>query len=195
MMEMKDLVRKSRSYRRFHEAEAVPAGTLHDLAALAQYAPTGANQQPLKFWLSNTQEMNAVIFPNLAWAGALKDWPGPAEGERPAAYIVILGDTAIRKSFGVDHGIAAQTILLGAAEQGLGGCMIASFKSQGLRDALTIPERYEVLLVLALGKPAETVVTEPVGPNGAVVYYRAADDVHHVPKRSLDELIVHDVSD
>ncbi len=193
-MTLKTLVRQSRSYRRFDEKVSIPGDVLRELIGLAQYAPTGSNKQPLKFWLSNTPEMNAAIFPNLAWAGALKEWKGPAEGERPTAYILILGDTEIRKSFGVDHGIAAQTIMLGAAEQGLGGCMIASFMNKSLREALKIPERYEILLVLALGKPAETVVTEPVGEDGNTTYYRDEDDVHHVPKRGLDELILHDVS-
>jgi nitroreductase len=192
-MSLKALVRQSRSYRRFDEKVMVSGEVLRELIGLAEYAPTGSNQQPLKFWLSNTLEMNSVIFPNLAWAGALKDWKGPAEGERPAAYILILGDTEIRQNFGVDHGIAAQTIMLGAAEQGLGGCMIASVRRESLRKALDIPERYEILLVLALGKPAETVVTEPVGEDGNITYYRDAEDVHHVPKRGLDELILHDV--
>ena len=120
-MSLISLVKKSRSYRRFDEAFTIQDETLRELIGLAQYAPTGSNKQPLKFWLSNSEEMNAVIFPNLAWAGALKDWKGPAEGERPAAYIIILGDTEIKQNFGVDHGIAAQTIMLGAAEQGTGG--------------------------------------------------------------------------
>ena len=193
-MDLQTLVRKSRSYRRFDEAHAINGDTLRELIGLAQYAPTGSNKQPLKFWLSNTPEVNAAIFPNLAWAGALKEWKGPTEGERPTAYVIILGDTKIRKNFGVDHGIAAQTIMLGAAEQGLGGCMIASVRRESLRKVLDIPERYEILLVLALGKPAETVVTEPVGEDGNITYYRDAEDVHHVPKRGLDELILHDVS-
>lgn len=193
-MDLQTLVKKSRSYRRFDEAAPVHGEILRGLVCLAQYAPTGSNQQPLKFWLSNTREMNAIIFPNLAWAGTLKDWDGPAVGERPTAYILILGDTAIKSHFGVDHGIAAQTIMLGAAEQGLGGCMIGSFKNKSLRDALSIPERYEILLVLALGKPAETVVTEPLAKNGSTTYYRDAEDVHHVPKRSLDELIAQDIA-
>ena len=192
-MSLISLVKKSRSYRRFDEAFTIQDETLRELIGLAQYAPTGSNKQPLKFWLSNSEEMNAVIFPNLAWAGALKDWKGPAEGERPAAYIIILGDTEIKQNFGVDHGIAAQTIMLGAAEQGLGGCMIASVRRESLRKVLDIPERYEILLVLALGKPAETVVTEPLGADGSTTYYRDEDDVHHVPKRGLDELILHDV--
>ena len=126
----------------------------------------------------------------MAWAGYLRAWPGPAEGERPSAYIVILGDTEIRKTFGCDHGIAAQSIMLGATERGLGGCMIGSIKKNALRETLEIPERYEIQLVLALGKPAETVVLEDVGPDGDIKYYRDEADVHHVPKRSLDDLIL-----
>ena len=126
------------------------------------------------------------------WAGYLSDWSGPAEGERPAAYIVILGDTELRKTFGCDHGIAAQSIMLGATERGLGGCMIGSIDRDALRQVLDIPERYEILLILALGKPAETVVLEDVGPGGDIKYYRDEEDVHHVPKRTLGELIIHE---
>ena len=117
-------------------------------------------------------------------------WSGPEEGERPSAYIVILGDTELRKGFGCDHGIAAQSIMLGATERGFGGCMIGSIDRPELRQVLDIPERYEILLVLALGKPAETVVLEDVGPDGDIKYYRDDEDVHHVPKRTLDELIL-----
>jgi len=187
---LKDLVRKNRSYRRFHQNVPVDLETLRALVNLARLSASGANLQPLKYVLSVEPETNARIFPHLRWAGYLKDWGGPAEGERPSAYIVILGDTEIRKSFGCDHGIAAQSIMLGATEQGLGGCMIASIDHTGLRQTLGIPEQYEILLVLALGKPRETVVLEEVGPDGDIRYYRDAADVHHVPKRSLNELIV-----
>lgn len=192
-MNLDTLVQKSRSYRRFDEAHQIHGDTLRELIRLAQYSPTGNNMQPLKFWLSNTPETNATIFPHLGWAGSLKDWKGPEKGERPTAYIIILGDTDIQVSFGVDYGIAAQSIMLGAAEKGLGGCMIGSARREVLRSALGIPERYKILLVLALGKPVETVVTEPLGDDGEIRYYRDTDGVHHVPKRSLGELILRDV--
>jgi hypothetical protein len=146
--------------------------------------------QPLKYMLSCEEGKNAMIFPTLSWAGYLKDWPGPVEGERPSAYIVILGDKRIRQSFGVDPGIAAQSILLGATEIGLGGCIIASIKKEELAESLKIPADYEILLVLALGKPKETVVIDPLGPDGDIKYWREADGTHHVPKRSLEEIIV-----
>ncbi len=187
---LEDLVRKTRSYRRFHQDVSVDIETLRALVNLARLSASGSNLQPLKYILSCQPETNARIFPHTRWAGYLKDWPGPAEGERPAAYIVILGDTDIRKSFGCDHGIAAQSIMLGATERGLGGCMIGSIDKGGLRQVLGIPDRCEILLILALGKPKETVVLEEVGPDGSVKYYRDAGAVHHVPKRSLDELIL-----
>lgn len=190
-MELRDLVLKTRSYRRFYEDVPVPRETLRELVDLARQTASAANRQPLKYWLSWEPEMNQRIFPCLAWAAYLKDWGGPAEGERPSAYIIILGDTEIAKDFSLDPGIAAQTIMLGATEQGFGGCIIASARKEMLWETLNIPERYQILLVLALGKPKEKVVLEPVGPAGDIEYYRDSEGVHHVPKRSLDEIILH----
>ena len=184
------LILKTRSYRRFHQDVPVDLQTLRELVDLARHSASGSNRQPLKFVLCCDPETNARVFPCTAWAGALKDWPGPAEGERPSAYIIILGDTEIAKSFDRDLGIAAQSIMLGTTERGLGGCMIGSVKRPRLQSELAIPERYEILLVLALGKPAETVVIEGLPANGNTDYYRDEASVHHVPKRSLDELII-----
>jgi nitroreductase len=151
---------------------------------------SGANLQPLKYIVSNDPRKNAEIFSCLAWAGYLKDWPGPREGERPAAYIVVLGDTSISESAGCDHGIAAQTILLGAREKGLGGCMLGSIDRDALRASLNIPAQLKILLVIAIGKPREQVVLETVGEDNSIRYWRDNDGVHHVPKRKLEDIIV-----
>ena len=187
---IKDLVLKSRSYRRFDQGAEVDLATLRELVDLARLCPSGANLQPLKYILSCDSKTNELIFPHLRWAAYLRDWPGPAEGERPSAYIIICGDREISQSFGCDHGIAAQTILLGAVEKGLGGCMIGSIDRQELSGGLNIPSRFEILLVVALGKPAETVLMETVGPDGSIKYWRDDKGRHIVPKRSLDDLIV-----
>lgn len=187
---LKDLVRKNRSYRRFHQDVPVEMETLRELIDLARHSASGANRQPLKFILCCDPKVNAEVFPHLAWAGYLTDWPGPAEGERPAAYIIILNDTTIAAVPGCDHGIAAQSIMLGATERGLGGCMIGSIKHDELGKVLDIPDRYKIVLVLALGKPAEKVVIEDLGPEGDIRYYRDDQDVHHVPKRTLADIVV-----
>jgi nitroreductase len=187
---LSELLRKNRSYRRFRQDMPVARQTLEELVELTRLCPSAANRQPLKYLLSCDPDRNALIFPHLAWAGYLTDWPGPAEHERPTAYIIILGDTEIARSFGCDHGIAAQSILLGAVERGLGGCMIASIQRDNLRRVLNIPQRFEILLVLALGKPSETVVLDEGKSPDDIKYWRDADDVHHVPKRLLSELLV-----
>jgi nitroreductase len=184
------LVRRTRSYRRFREGIPIKLDILRDQVNLARLSASASNLQPLKYILSNDPQTNSRIFPTLGWAGYLKDLDGPADGERPTAYVVILGDTEIRKSFGCDHGIAAQSIMLGMTEQGFGGCMIGSIKRDELRKILEIPEHLEILLVLALGKPSEKVVLDSVGEDGDIKYYRDGQDVHHVPKRSLEKLII-----
>ena len=187
---IRDLIIRNRSYRRFYQEVAIELETLRELVDLARLSASAANMQPLKYILSCDPQKNALIFPHLAWAAYLKDWAGPGEGERPSAYIIILGDTEITRSFGCDHGIAAQSILLGATEKGLGGCIIGAVQRQGLRQALEIPPRYEILLVLALGKPKDKVVIEKVGPSGDIRYWRDSKGIHHVPKRLLDDIII-----
>ncbi|MGB7912966.1 MAG: nitroreductase family protein, partial [Desulfobaccales bacterium] len=140
-----ELIKGNRSYRRFHQEVPVSLETLKDLVDLARLSASAANLQPLKYLISEEPSSNADIFSCLAWAGYLKDWPGPSEGERPAAYIVVLGDTEISKNFGCDHGIAAQSILLGARAQELGGCMLGSIQRDRLRQLFKIPENLEIL--------------------------------------------------
>lgn len=187
---LQDLVMKNRSYRRFDEDAPIAEQTLRELVDLARLTPSATNLQPLRYRLSCDRETNDRIFATLGWAGYLKDWPGPAAGERPTAYVVILGDTELTTNFWCDHGIVAQTILLGAVERGLGGCMIGNIRRDQLRQALNLPERYEIMLVLALGKPVEKVVIEDLPADGSIRYWRDEHRVHHVPKRALRELIV-----
>ena len=147
------------------------------------------HQTILKYLIYNTPEECARVFPTTIWAGYLNDWPGPVEGERPSAYIIILGDTSITRTFGVDHGIAAQSIMLGANEKGLGGCMIASIRKEVLKKELNIPDKFEILLILALGEPVEKVVIDDIR-NDDVKYWRDEELTHHVPKRRLEDMIL-----
>ena len=187
---LRELIVQNRSYRRFDQTHTIERDTLLELVDLARMSASAANLQSLKYMLSWEPARNAQIFQILGWAAYLKDWAGPNEGERPSAYIVVLGDTRISKNHFCDEGIAGQSILLGATELGLGGCMMASIKHGKLRAALEIPDYLEIVLVIALGKPAEKVVLETVGESGDIKYWRDDDGLHHVPKRALDELIV-----
>lgn len=185
-----DLIAANRSCRRFDENHLVDVNTLEQLVDLARLSASGANLQPLKYILSCRPALNAEIFSCLGWAAYLKDWPGPQPGERPAAYIVIVGDSNISKDFGVDHGIAAQSMLLGARDKGLAGCMLGALNRKVLRAVLNVPVHLRILLVVAIGKPREEAVIETVGPDGNIRYWRDEQAIHHVPKRSLADIIV-----
>ena len=185
-----DLIRKNRSCRRFYEDQNIDLATLEDLVNLGRLSASAANLQPLRYILSCNPKTSAQIFPCLGWAGYLKDWPGPKSGERPPAYIVVLGDSGITKDFGCDHGIAAQSILLGARELGLAGCMIGSVRRKQLTTLLNIPDQFIILLVIAIGRPKERAVIDAVGDDGSIKYWRDDKGINHVPKRSLNDIII-----
>ncbi len=185
-----DLIRRNRTCRRFEQGHRISMDTLAGLVDLARLSASAANLQPLRYLLSNDPETNEKIFACLKWAAYLKEWDGPAPGERPAAYIVVMNDTRISKKVDCDHGIAGWSILLGAREQGLAGCMLAAINHPRLRNALDIEAPYQVLLVLAMGKPAEKIIVEPVGEDGDIRYWRDDNQGHHVPKRRLEDIIV-----
>ena len=188
---VKDLVIKNRSYRRYYEDFIISQDTLCDLIELARHTASTVNSQALRFKLITDNDDRDAVFENLYWAGLLRDWDGPEKGERPSAYIIILCDLSVGSTKHFDDGIAAQTILLGATEKGLGGCMFGSINRSNLAEKLSIDlDKYSIDLVVALGKPKECVKIVPVSEDGSTAYFRDENGVHYVPKRSLDDLII-----
>ncbi len=188
---LRELIIKTRTCRRFIQGGKVPAATLRELVDLARLSASSGNLQPLRYIISDNPEINDAIFPSLAWAGYLKDWPGPVEAERPPAYIIILSDRRISKKVFCDHGIAAQSIMLGAREAGLATCTISAIRREQLRETLSISDQFDVLLVIAIGKCGEQIKLEEVKENGSIEYWRE-NDIHHVPKRALDDIIINE---
>lgn len=193
------LVRRARTCRRFDESMRVPREFLLELAELAHLAPCGANAQRLRFHVVSDAEDCARVFDELAWAGALKDWPGPAEGERPTGYIAILAERAVPGKPAapiteVDTGIAAQTMMLAArsATPEVAACMFKAFTPRVI-DAMGLDnDRYELKLIMAFGVPAETQIIDAIdsNPDGSINYWRDGAQVHHVPKRPLADVLL-----
>lgn len=184
-------VRACRSFRRFDEGDPIPSGLLVKLVDLARMTATGGNRQPLRYRVVTRSAERAAVNEQLKWAAALTDWNGPEPGERPTGYIVVC-DAGCGVTTRVDEGIAAQTILLAATAAGLGGCMLHAFDHGGVAEALSLPEGVKPLMVIALGKPVEDVRLEPASasPDGTLTYWRDAEGVHHVPKRSLEDVLL-----
>lgn len=183
-----ELIKKNRTYRRFDASEKISSQQIEKWIDLARLSPSARNMQPLKYIISTDEKINGLIFPNLGWAGYLTDWKGPEENERPVAYIVVLLDKSLAESSHCDEGIAMQSILLGAAEDGFGGCIIGSVNKSRVAKILQLPGNLEILYTVALGKPVEEVVLETAA-GGEIKYWRDENNVHHVPKRPLQEII------
>lgn len=187
----KDLVYQNRSFRAFDESRPISADDMRALVDLARHVASGMNKQPLRYRIvSDTAERERMLA-NTRYAGALSI-PLPPEGQKPTGFIVIFNDSEVNSPDVLalkDCGIAAQTILLGATEMGFGGCMLASFHPARLCEDLNIPARYVPLLAIALGTPAESVALEDADEIAAP-YYRDDENVHHVPKRKLEDILL-----
>lgn len=187
--ELRELLRRNRSYRRFRQDERIGESMLEGLVELTRYCASGRNLQPLKYRIVCDEKECAEIFPALAWAGYLSDWAGPEEGERPSAYLVQCLDTSLTENLLCDDGLQLEAISLGAVTLGLGTCIIKSFNAARIKEALNIGESMKPLYVLALGVPEEEVEIEPM-QGGDVKYWRDENKIHHVPKRELHELLL-----
>ncbi len=192
-MQFYDLVLKNRSYRSFNAARTVLEEELRMLVECARVCPSAANRQPLRYRLVNTPSEMSAVLSYTRWAAALPEWTFPPRGHAPTAAIVICHDRSVVESeivSATDVGIVAQTMLLAAAEKGLGGCMIGNFNRASLSKTLALAENLVPVLVIAIGEPDEEIILETVGEDGETSYFRDADGVHHVPKRSPDALLV-----
>lgn len=184
-----ELIKKTRSYRRFDADRKISECELREMIESARCSGSAANRQRIRFVLVNDKNTCDKIFSNVAFAGYLKEWKGPSETERPTAYIVMMcKEDEIDVSLAMDMGIAAQSILVTATEMGLGGCMIRSFKKSNI-EAILERAGYNAAFVIALGAPTESVYLTDV-KDGDIKYFRDGNDDHAVPKYSLDELII-----
>lgn len=192
-MAVKDLIVKNRSYRGY---DGTYRFTREQLAAYvdgARLSASSVNMQPLKYYIAWEDGPVALINERIKWARQLPQLQLPHPGMAPTGFVVICQDKEINDNlnrFQKDVGICAQSILLLAAEEGLGGCMIGNFSPEKIREALELPESIQPLLVVALGKPAETIVLTEVGADGDTAYYRDENDVHYVPKRRLEDILL-----
>lgn len=187
------LVRQNRSYRGYDASRKVKREELLRMVNCARLSASSVNIQPLKYYLACDEETVGRIQPLTGWARNLPELKLPHEGMCPTAFIVICQDRDISDSlarFQKDVGIAAQTILLAAVEMGLGGCMIGNFEAGQIKSALQLPDHLAPLLVVAIGKPVEKVVIKEIAPGESTPYYRDENDVHYVPKRRLEDIII-----
>ncbi len=188
-MNVYDAIMKRRTIRKFEQRE-VSRDILIKLIDCARVAAYGANIQPLKFAIIDKPQILKDIYPMTKWAGYLPDG-APKEDERPAAYIAALGDKKIKANgtFECEAGAAVTTMMLAAVEEGLGTCWLGAIDREKIKKLIGIDEHLDVAYLLAVGYPKQESRTTEI-KNGDVKYYEDENGVIHVPKRSLDEVII-----
>lgn len=184
-----DLVKATRSFRNFDPTYRISDEIMVSLVELCRYTPSTANSQSIKFAYANSENLCEKIFPMLGWAGYIKENKPPYDGNVPTGYILVCFDTDVANEIEIDAGICAQTIVLGAMDMGIGACMIGSFDKQKATELFNLPSNIKPRLMIALGRPKETVEIVDI-KDGDVKYYRDGKFKHFVPKRTTDELII-----
>lgn len=187
---IKNLVENNRSYRKYNNSKKVETANIVDLIDLARITPSSKNRQPLLYQIINNEDDTDKVFSCLKFALHLTDWDGPTKSEQPAAYIIMLIDKDKNISADIDAGIASQTILLAAAEQELGGCIVRSVDRKKLRGIYNYPDNHEIVLVIAIGYPTQNVVLTEIDDDESTNYYEDENGVHYVPKRKLEDIII-----
>ena len=187
MKAMYDLIVARRTVRQF-KPETVPRSLLERVVDAGRLAPSAANLQPLAFILVDEPSVRAKVFPCLKWAAYIAPEGNPAPGREPAAYVVVLVDTAVReKMFEYDVGAAQENMILAAAAEGVASCWLLSIDRDELRGILKIPESFRIDSLLALGYPAETPVAEEYADSCR--YWKDEDGTLHVPKRKREAVL------
>ena len=192
-MNFKEIVIKNRSYRGYDESHTLTREELAELVDMARLTPSAMNGQPFSYYVASEKEQLDIVQPLTKWAAALPQMTLPHEGKCPTGFIVICQNMEVSENlqqYRTDLGIVAQTMCLGATAKGLGCCMIGNFNGKKLQEALGLSEQFFPLLVVAVGKPDETIVIKEIEKGEPTKYYRDENDVHYVPKRKLEDILL-----
>lgn len=183
---LRRLLQHNRSYRGYDASFKVREDQLRRIIEVVTLCPSARNQQVLRFRPVMGDEA-ASMLKYIRLGGALPELHLPFAGSEPNAFIVICSSVEESKYVDIDLGIAAQSMLLQAVEIGLGGICIGAFDHEPLKELLGL--KYEPLLVLAIGRPAERIELKECGEGDNLTYYREGG-VHYVPKIRVDDLII-----
>lgn len=185
-MSVYETILSRRSIRRFQQ-KPINTELLRKFVNAARVAPSAANLQPLEFFIVTEKDMCSKIFETIGWAGYIKPAWKPDKNERPTAYIVILVKDITNRYYLRDVGLASENIVLAAEEEHIGSCILCKIEKNKIQEMLKIPDTLHVDSLIALGYKAEQAVVEDF--KDSVKYWRDKNEVLHIPKRKLEDII------
>lgn len=152
-----ELVNKRQSDRGYID-KAVDREDIKKIIECARLAPSACNSQPWTFVVVDDKSLSEKIAKNLY---------DPLIGinkfalTAPVFIVVVAEKRNLTSGIGgivkgadytsLDIGIVSEHICLGAAEIGLGTCMMGWFKEKNIKEVLNIPKNRGIKLVISLG--------------------------------------------
>ncbi len=188
-MELMDLLRTRRTYRRFEQRE-IDRSVIDEILLAARYASSAANRQPLSYIVINTREKTDLVFEQTRWAGYLPPEQGqPRENERPTLFIAVIQNTDINPDCDTDAGLAISNMTLAAWNHGVGSCIIGACNRDKLSELFGLTETQKLHTVIAFGYPSHTSRIADVTDPAEIKYY--LDDARNyvVPKRTINDIV------
>jgi nitroreductase len=135
---------KSRRSVRAYETKQIPDDVLMRILEAGRAAPSASNSQPWHFIVVKSQEKREILSKRM-FTKFLMESP-----------VVIVGCGEREKRFHlVDVSIAMQQMVLASTAEGLGTCWIGDFNEKVVRDLLKLPNKYNVVCLLAVGYERE----------------------------------------
>jgi len=186
VMGVYDTILSRRTIRRFQK-KPIKLDLLRRFVNAARLAPSAANLQPLEYFIATEKEICSKIFETIGWAAYITPKWTPGVKERPTAYIVILVKDINNKFYTRDVSLASENIVLAAEEEDIGSCILYNIDRDKIQEILKIPKALNVDSIIALGYKAEHPIVEDL--KDSVKYWRDENEVLHVPKRSLEDII------
>jgi len=187
-MDIYELQEKRRSIRKFTD-QPVDYELLKKFVSYARLSASAKNLQPIRYYIACGGKIADDIFQHVSWAGYLKGAHSPSFEQRPRAYIMFLYDKDIAAAPRWDIGASSHAIQLMAQYEGLGTCWMGAINRSKITELCKISDAYTLDSLLAIGYPGESPVTESVD-DGDIKYYLDDEKVLHVPKLSIDDIII-----
>ncbi len=188
-MDVYQAITARRTIRRFQQKPIDPA-VLERIVNAGRVAPSGGNCQPVEFILVTEPDLCRQVFATTAWAGGVAPRRTPKPGQEPTAWVIVLLNSQRGPvTAAADAAAAIENMLLTAVEAGLGSCWIGSVQRNKLTPILSIPDHCTIDSVVAFGYPDESPMAEDTDDD--IAYYLDDNDVLHVPKRKLKDVLHH----
>ena len=140
---------------RFYQQKSVAEKHLVKMIEAACHAPSGANNQVLRYTIVRNKDLVQAVFYHTKYGGRVTPKRSPEWGvNAPAAFIAVSAvknGEAINSSVYADAGAAIMSMQFQAVEENLGTCWICAFEKAKMNQVMQVQAPWSVEAITPLG--------------------------------------------